>query len=81
MRRDAGAVERGGLENRCAFLRYPGFESLSLRHQVSGAVSLTAIRRLLREFLVQTAGYETNFFKRHRFPPDEIRQAVSDLNG
>jgi hypothetical protein len=24
-------VERGGLENRCASLAYPGFESLSLR--------------------------------------------------
>ena|GEM_PF-3272980 len=31
MRRGAGVVERGGLENRCA-LAYPGFESLSLRH-------------------------------------------------
>jgi hypothetical protein len=31
LRRGAGVVERGGLENRCA-LAYPGFESLSLRH-------------------------------------------------
>ena len=31
LRRVAGAVERGGLENRCTF-GYPEFESLTLRH-------------------------------------------------
>ena len=30
-RKDAGVVDRGGLENRCAFW-YPGFESLSFRY-------------------------------------------------
>lgn len=29
--RDAGVVERGGLENRCGLLGHRGFESLSLR--------------------------------------------------
>ena len=32
--RGAGVVERAGLENRCAE-RYPGFESLPLRHKDS----------------------------------------------
>ena len=31
-RRDAGVVDRGGLENRCALHGYLGFESLSLRN-------------------------------------------------
>ena len=31
-RRGAGAVDRGGLENRCTPLGYRGFESLPLRH-------------------------------------------------
>ncbi len=32
LRKDAGVVDRGGLENRCAFW-HPGFESLSLRNK------------------------------------------------
>ena len=35
IRRGAGVVERGGLENRCA-LAHRGFESHPLRHAVLG---------------------------------------------
>ena len=31
-RKDAGVVDRGGLENRCTAPPYPGFESLSFRN-------------------------------------------------
>ena len=37
MRRGAGAVERGGLENRCTCNAYRGFESHPLRHRRSGS--------------------------------------------
>lgn len=33
IRKDAGVVERGGLEIRYTALLYPGFESLSLRNK------------------------------------------------
>ncbi len=41
--RDAGVVDRGGLENRCAF-GYPGFESLSLRQKIGMPTGRTEIK-------------------------------------
>ncbi len=39
-RRDAGVVERGGLENRCAPSGHRGFESLSLRKTINNPHAL-----------------------------------------
>ncbi len=47
--KDAGAVERDGLENRCTPYGYPGFESLSFRNQAC----LSSIYKINTQFCTQ----------------------------